>query len=246
MADDLVSDFKRVASWRQAFSGRLMSAGTIPEGQTLTLRVRRAGAARVKDPTTKSKEVKLLIEWEDDVRDPVQGQPYPPLVACKTVCECVEGMFGENPDGWAGKRLTLYTDPEVRFGNDVVGGVRVAGSPDIAKAVTVKIRVPRKRDPLVYHMKPTGAPAEGQPRTEATTLTSLGLTRPGVDALLAELKRAPSTDAGLPGILIRLAASPDHLARARQLSQAASPGTSPTPQPTPTALADDDGPPDLE
>jgi len=237
MADDLVSDFKRVQSWRQAFSGRLMSAGTIPEGQTLTLRVRRAGAARVKDPTTKSKEVKLLIEWEDDVRDPVQGQPYPPLVACKTVCECVEGMFGENPDGWAGKRLTLYTDPEVRFGTDVVGGVRVAGSPDITKTVTVKIRVPRKRDPLVYHMKPTGAPAD------APTLTSLGLTRAGVDALLVSLGKPPASDAGLPAILTRLAASPDHLARARELSR---PGTSPSPQPTPTAPADDDGPPDLE
>jgi hypothetical protein len=241
MADDLVSDFKRVQSWRQAFSGRLMSAGTIPEGQTLTLRVRRAGAARVKDPTTKSKEVKLLIEWEDDVRDPVAGQPYPPLVACKTVCECVEAMFGENPDGWAGRRLTLYTDPEVKFGNDVVGGVRVAGSPDIQKAVTVKIRVPRKRDPLVYHMKPTGA------AVEAPTLASLGLTRAGVDALLVSLGKPPATDAGLLAILTRLAASPDHLARAREMSRA---GINALDilrsQPTPTAPADDDGPPDLE
>lgn len=37
----------------------------------------------------------------------------------------IAGMYGRYVEDWKGKRITLYVDPSVRFGNEVTGGIRV-------------------------------------------------------------------------------------------------------------------------
>jgi len=228
MADDFdVDDYRRM------FGGTYLSAPTLGQpGEDLTFKIDRVTGRDVETPEGDVRR-RLVVHLVD-------AKPWLP---CRTTAECMGAMWGPRVADWAGREITLYHDPTVRVGSKVVGGIRVRGAPDLPRPIEVEIPQPRRK-PLKIRLVNTGrAQASGQP----LTLASLGLTRAGVDALLAELKRAPSTDAGLPAILIRLAASPDHLARARDLSRA---GTSPTPGPTsvPTtpAAADDDGPPDLE
>lgn len=67
------------------------------------------------------------------------------LVVCKTNGLCLRGMFGPRVQEWVGKRVTLYADESIRFGSETVGGVRLRGSPDIASAVDVSIKLKKRR-----------------------------------------------------------------------------------------------------
>ena len=60
------------------------------------------------------------------------------------------------------RRLTIYGDPEVRYGGKAVGGLRVSHVSHIDKPVTVALTVTRgKREP--FTVKPLAAPATYAP-----------------------------------------------------------------------------------
>jgi len=48
-----------------------------------------------------------------------------PLILNNTNWETLEGAYGEDTDGWAGKPVEMYIDPGVMYGKKRVGGVRV-------------------------------------------------------------------------------------------------------------------------
>lgn len=51
--------------------------------------------------------------------------------------------WGTDASQWAGRRVTLYCDPEVKFGGDRVGGTRISHLSNLDKAVTVPLLVSR-------------------------------------------------------------------------------------------------------
>ena len=59
------------------------------------------------------------------------------LVLNVTLTVILRDLFGVDLEGWHGKRVTLYNDTSVRRGPKVVGGIRIKGSPDIAKTVKI-------------------------------------------------------------------------------------------------------------
>jgi hypothetical protein len=84
----------------------------------------------------------------------------------KTAAVCLAAMFGERAAGWKGKSVTLYKDPDVRFADEVTGGIRVLGSPDLA---TPTLRVPirfKKKKPYVVTLKRTEAGKEQLPTAD--------------------------------------------------------------------------------
>lgn len=55
-------------------------------------------------------------------------------------------LWGNDSKLWNGKRVTLFTDPSVKFGKETPGGIRISHMSDIGDSpVTVKIRVQRGR-----------------------------------------------------------------------------------------------------
>jgi len=68
-----------------------------------------------------------------------------PWVTCSTTCQCIEAMYGSEIEGWAGKPITLFWDPTVTFGREIVGGVRVKGAPGLGQTMTATIILPKKR-----------------------------------------------------------------------------------------------------
>lgn len=72
----------------------------------------------VKDP-----QQPLVINYEGD-----NGRPFKP---CLTMRKALQFAYGDDPQNLIGKFLELYCDPEVRFGKEKVGGVRIAGMSDI-------------------------------------------------------------------------------------------------------------------
>ncbi len=48
-----------------------------------------------------------------------------PLILNVTNSKTIAKLYGKDADGWIGKRIALYFDSNVRFGRELVGGVRV-------------------------------------------------------------------------------------------------------------------------
>ena len=129
------------------------------------------------------------------------GKPFKPA---KSVRRVLAAAWGTDASQWAGRRLTIYCDPEVRYAGKAVGGLRVSHVSHIDKPVTVALTVTRgKREP--FTVKPLAAPATYTPSQDwhelmasATTPDEKNsiwqqATEDGADqAYLAKLKQAGS------------------------------------------------------
>lgn len=76
------------------------------------------------------------------------------LVLNRTNGECLREMFGRNTDNWIGKRVTFYPATIHAFGATETA-IRVRGSPDLEKDMSIDIQLPRKK-PIRATMKKTG------------------------------------------------------------------------------------------
>ena len=84
------------------------------------------------------------------------GKPFKPA---KSVRRVLAAAWGTDASQWAGRRLTIYCDPEVRYAGKAVGGLRVSHVSHIDKPVTVALTVTRgKREPFTVRPLPDAAP----------------------------------------------------------------------------------------
>lgn len=114
------------------------------------------------------------------------GRPWKP---CKSMRRVLVAAWGPDASTYAGRRMTLYGDPSVKFGGSAVGGIRVSHLSHIDCKLTLSLTSTRgKRAP--YHVEPlieaapiTPDDAEDFARdiAEATTVEQL-------DAIAADLK----------------------------------------------------------
>jgi hypothetical protein len=87
------------------------------------------------------------------------GQPWKPS---KGMINVLMGAWGKESDAYAGRKITLYGDPKVRFGSDVLGGIRISHLSHIDKPVRVLIRLSKgKTGP--FTVEPLAA---AQPKTQ--------------------------------------------------------------------------------
>ena len=90
------------------------------------------------------------------------------VILCKTNAALIAAALGERDfTKWAGHLITLYNCPSVRFGAARTGGIRVYGSPEMKKAITVEIKMPRRKKPEVYELVPTEKPSRSQGQQSA-------------------------------------------------------------------------------
>jgi len=87
-----------------------------------------------------SAEQPISVHYEGE-----NGRPYKP---CKTMRKVL--IFAWGPDGreWIGRGLTLYNDPQVKFGGDEVGGIRISHMTDIDRDVQVSLTATRGKKAL--------------------------------------------------------------------------------------------------
>lgn len=73
-------------------------------------------------------------------------RPYKPAKSMRRVLVAV---WGKDAAAWAGRSLTLYGDPTIKFGKDAVGGIRISHVSHIDKPMTVSLTITRgKRAPF--------------------------------------------------------------------------------------------------
>ncbi|HSN69049.1 MAG TPA: hypothetical protein VLV48_07375 [Thermoanaerobaculia bacterium] len=129
--------------WQAMFQGDFISAVEI-ENKTPTLTIREVKGATMEDEKGK-KQGKAVVYFREIKRG---------WVLAKTNALCIAAMFGDECDGWIGKRVTIHSEI-VQVGPDKAPGIRVSGSPDIDKPIAVTIKLPRKK-PRKMFMQPTG------------------------------------------------------------------------------------------
>lgn len=94
----------------------------------------------------------VTIHYEGD-----NGRPYKP---CKSMRRVLIHLWGDDGRKWAGQSMTLYCDPEVKFGGVKVGGIRISHMTGIDKPVDVALTVTRgKRAP--YKIEPLQVQQQG-------------------------------------------------------------------------------------
>ena len=128
------------------------------------------------------------------------GKPFKPA---KSVRRVLAAAWGTDASQWAGRRLTIYGDPEVRYAGKAVGGLRVSHVSHIDKPVTVALTVTRgKREPFTVQPLAEAAYTPAQDFLALMASASTGdeknaiwaqATQDGADpAYLAKLRQAGS------------------------------------------------------
>lgn len=102
-------------------------------------------------------EQPISIHYEGD-----NGKPYKP---CKSMARVMVAMWGADASKYAGRSLTLYCDPEVKWAGMAVGGIRISHMSHIDREHTMALtaskgsRKPFKVLPLVMtERKPAPEP----------------------------------------------------------------------------------------
>lgn len=138
-------------------------------------------------------------------------RPYKPSKSMRRV---MVAAWGVDTSTYAGRTLTLYRDPHVRFGGEEVGGIRISAMSDIPEPLTVSLTVTRgKRAPTV--IQPLGSRVESDVPDEVADdwVSAIGST--GSLGELQDLWR----DAASQGVTrhLRIVAAKDE--RKKQLSE---------------------------
>jgi hypothetical protein len=157
--------------------------------------------------------VKLLGEADQPVAvEHDSGRPFKP---CKSMRRVLVQIWGGDGSKYVGRKMTLYRDPEVAFGGQKVGGIRISHMSGIDKAVTMALTASKaQRKP--FTVKPletaTQAPAFDAPAFEAQvvarveTATVAGDLSAWWESVTPERKKLAAADQDASGRLRALVA----------------------------------------
>lgn len=99
------------------------------------------------------------------------GRAYRPSKSMRRV---LIAAWGKDASQWAGRRLTLYRDPEVRFGGQAIGGIKISHLSHIEKRLELALTVTRgKRAPHVVDPIPAAAARSGPTAEEIDAETDV-------------------------------------------------------------------------
>lgn len=106
------------------------------------------------DMLTGSRTVTITDVRQGNTEQPVDihlaeypGRPFKPS---KTVRRILVAAWGKDGDAYVGRRLTLYRDPDVKFGGQDVGGIRIRAMSHIDKPMKLSLTVSKgKKAPFV-------------------------------------------------------------------------------------------------
>ena len=115
--------------------------------RTVTIRITRVNV--------KADEQPVSISYEGD-----GGKPYKPGKSMRRV---LAHAWGKDATVWAGRSLTLYRDPTIRFGGLAVGGIRISHMSDIPGPLTIALTETRGSK-KAFTVKPLKA---GAPQVDA-------------------------------------------------------------------------------
>ena len=106
------------------------------------------------------------------------GRAYRPS---KTMRRVIVAAWGKESDAYTGRRMTLYRDPDVKFGGQKIGGIKIAAMSHIDKAFSLALTETRGKravhtvEPL-REQGPTPRPMQEQTARMFAALAAIGKT----------------------------------------------------------------------
>lgn len=98
-----------------------------------------------------SKEQPVTVHYQGD-----EGRPFKP---CLTMRKVLIHAWGHDGTKWRGKSMELYCDPSVKFGGEIVGGIRISRLSDIPKQINVSLTATKGRKAM-HEIRPLMASPE--------------------------------------------------------------------------------------
>lgn len=83
--------------------------------------------------TVGSAEQPLIVHYEGE-----NGRPYKPGLTMRRILAL---GWGSDAEQWVGRSMELFGDPTIRFGKEVVGGIRISRMSHIPKAIEASLAV---------------------------------------------------------------------------------------------------------
>ena len=117
------------------------------------------------------------------------GQPYKPSKSMRRV---LVAAWGVESSAYSSRQMTLFGDPSVRFGPDVVGGIKISHLSHIDKPVTTDLTVSKGKRKN-YTVKPLTAAVQPNDTSGRNWISELTLAGDDLEAV-ASLGKA-ATDA---------------------------------------------------
>lgn len=103
--------------WKKAYNPNYFGAWCFEPGNDMVLTVASVGQELVRDETGREEQC-MVVRWQEPAAKP--------LICNKTNAKAIEKLVGSPYiEDWAGHRLQLYVDHNVRFGRERVDGVRI-------------------------------------------------------------------------------------------------------------------------
>lgn len=87
-----------------------------------------------------SDEQPICVHYEGE-----EGRPFKP---CKTMRKVLILAWGPDGREWIGKSMSLYCDPQVKFGGAEVGGIRISHMTDIERDIAVSLTATKGKKAL--------------------------------------------------------------------------------------------------
>lgn len=155
-----------------------------------------------------TKEQPVIVHYEGD-----NGRPYKP---CLTMRKLLVFAWGADGREWAGRSMTLYNDPDVKFGGMEVGGIRISHLSDIDRDMKVSL-TSTKGKKAMYSIKrmhvsaPPARPERTQKHLSMIADFELIAEEQGVEAFKASWEKLTKEDRAAIGV--------DELARIKGIAQ---------------------------
>lgn len=133
-------------SYETLYPGRFLRGATLEH--PITIRILSLGGEVLEgDDGEKSKGI---------LKYRAAGNVTGEIVLAKTNAILIAKMLGTDDfTAWAGHTITIANDPNVMFGKERVGGIRVCGSPELTRTIVVNVKRPRRKNPERYTLRPT-------------------------------------------------------------------------------------------
>lgn len=167
--------------------------------------VRRAGG----------EEQPVVIHYDGD-----GGRPYKP---CKSMRKVL--VFAWGPDGraWTGRSMTLYNRPDVKFGGEEVGGIRISHLSHIERDIQISLTATRgrKEQTKIRRLDEAQTVAGSRARLAAAARGGMSNLAAAWSAIPNDHKREIGPD-GCPEDLKRTAEAADAETRQREQDEAES------------------------
>lgn len=172
-----------------------LSDTIIPKSDQLNAEQLLAGpiTVRVSGVRRGSDDQPLIIDYDGD-----NGRPYKP---CKSMRKVLIFAWGDDGRQWIGRAMTLYNNPEVKFGGVKVGGIRISHLSGIERDIVIALTATKGKKEQHIIKALTDTPATladieaAQTIDELTALWNRVKTLPG--AKEASMKRAEAIRAAM-------------------------------------------------